>query len=227
MPYFSPLTIQNDLLKSIRQILSCSCFFSPRLHWGEIFMVRWLSGMKAILFYGIALIIPSLCSTGFWPAFQNKTSNVLKPVPTDVHRLVSPVRYTPLSMGCKRALPSSGILCRHSSGQCCLFFSVFVWCWSWVWDRATTEFPFHLESSRVYATSLGQKCKWKSDAQLRWSVCVIAPLPSWVPVKDCRRVKPTIHTKNCHLLLEVTIVSDKQHVYCKVSESDCYYHRIN
>lgn len=106
-------------------------------------------------------------------------------------------------------------------------FSVFVWCWSWVWDRATTEFPFHLESSRVCATSLGQKCKWKSDAQLRWSVCVIAPLPSWVPVKDCRRVKATIHTKNCHLLLEVTIVSDKQHIYCKVSESDCYYHRIN
>lgn len=161
MPYFSPLTIQNDLLKSIRQIPSCSCFFSPRLHWGEIFMVRWLSGMKTILFYGIAFIILLLCSTGFWPAFQNKTSNVLKPVPTDVHSLVSPVPYTPPSMRCKRTLPSSGTLCRHSSGQFCLFSSVFVWCWNGVWDRTTTEFPFHLETSRVCATSLGQKCKWK------------------------------------------------------------------
>lgn len=53
------------------------------------------------------------------------------------------------------------------------------------------------------------------------------PLPSWAPDKDHRWVKPAIHTKNCHLLLEVTIVSDKHHVYCKVSESDSYYHSIN
>lgn len=164
--------------------------------------------MKAIWFYGIVFISVSLgskwCRQAMHVPQQSMMSNSHKPM-----LLLS---YIPLIKKRSCWLGLGPELCEDT-------FMVHAACFLQSWYGADAGFGAMWKLSLLSTWNAVELVQppWVCD-----SVCVIVPLPFWAPDEDCTRVKPpAIYTKSYNSLLEVTDLSGKQHVYCKVSEFEC------